>query len=225
MSDGKYIPALRFDRLTPFYDPVVQITTREKVFKKALVKQAEVKAGQSVLDLACGTGTLTILLKQAAPEANISGIDGDSKILEFAKNKAVRAGLDINFDKGFSQRMPYSDESFDHVVSSLFFHHLIRENKLKTFREVWRVLKPQGEFHIADWGHPENHLMKIGSFFIKVLDGFETTSDNFRGHLPELVKKAGFEQIEETESFNTFFGTIRLYKSLKNKPEYQSKLL
>lgn len=215
MSNERYIPALRFNWLTPIYDPVVQMTTRENVFKTALVNQIEVKEGQSILDLACGTGTLTILLKQAASESEVTGLDGDRKILEMAKNKAHLEGLHINFERGFSQQMSYSDESFDHVVSSLFFHHLIQESKLETFREVWRVLKPHGEFHIADWGHPRNQLMKIGSFFIKVLDGFEMTSDNFNGNLPELIKKAGFEKVEETKYFNTLFGTIRLYKSLK----------
>jgi hypothetical protein len=71
--------------------------------------------------------------------------------------------------------------------------------------------------HIADWGKPKNPLIKIGSFFIKIFDGLETTSDNFKGRLPDLVKEAGFDKIEETKSFNTLFGTIRSYRSLKNQ--------
>ncbi len=57
-SSDSYIPALRYHWLTRFYDPLVRITTREKVFKQALVRQARIQDGQRILDLGCGTGTL-----------------------------------------------------------------------------------------------------------------------------------------------------------------------
>jgi len=215
MKNEKYIPALSYDWLTPFYDTAVRLTTREKVFKKALVEQAKIKANHRVLDLACGTGTLTILIKNTQPQAEVVGIDGDAKILEIAKTKAKEYGVEIGFDEGMSFDLPYEDESFDRVVSSLFFHHLTRENKLKTLGEVKRVLKPQGEFHIADWGLPANSLMKFPSYFIKLLDGSETTADSFNGLLPKLMTDAGFEAVEEINSFNSLFGTIRLHQSRK----------
>ena len=215
MRSDKYIPALRYDILTPFYDTVVGSTTREKLFKQALVEQAKIQGNHLVLDLACGTGTLTILLKRGAPQAEIVGIDGDPKILDLAKEKARAGNFEVQFDEGMSFALPYRDESFDRVVSSLFFHHLTRENKVKTLREVFRVLKRGGEFHVADWGLPANLLMRFSSRFIQLLDGFETTADNFGGLLPELIADAGFEQIEDTNYYNTLFGTIRLHKSRK----------
>jgi len=215
MKNEKYIPALSYDWLTPFYDPVVRLTTREKVFKKALVEQAKIKAKHRVLDLACGSGTLTILIKNTQPQAAIIGIDGDAKILEIAKTKAKESGVEIQFDEGMSFDLPYEDESFDRVISSLFFHHLTRDNKLKTLREVKRVLKSNGEFHIADWGLPANSLMKGSSYLIQLFDDSETTADSFNGLLPKLMTDAGFEAVEETNSFNSLFGTIRLHKSRK----------
>ncbi len=210
-----FIPALSYDWLTPFYDTVVGLTTRENKFKRALVEQARIKANHRVLDLACGTATLTILLKQNQPQAEIVGIDGDPKILGLAKEKAGRKGFEIQFDEGLSFDLPYQNESFDRVVSSLFFHHLTRENKLKTLGEIKRVLKPRGEFHIADWGIPANSLMRFGSYFIQLLDGFETTADNFDGFVPKLLADAGFGTVEETNYYNSLFGTIRLHKALK----------
>ncbi|MDQ3063047.1 MAG: class I SAM-dependent methyltransferase, partial [Acidobacteriota bacterium] len=99
MKNEKYIPALSYNWLTPFYDPVVRLTTRENTFKKALAKQAKIEPNHRVLDLACGTATLTILLKQNQPQAEIVGVDGDAKILETAKVKARKAGIEIQFDK------------------------------------------------------------------------------------------------------------------------------
>ncbi len=206
---------MSYDWLTPFYDPVVRFTTREKVFKKALVSEAKIKTGHRVLDLACGTGTLTILIKNAQPQATVIGIDGDSKILEIARAKAKDSGVQIGFDEGMSFDLPYEDESFDRVVSSLFFHHLTRDDKLKTLREVYRVLKPRSEFHVADWGLPADAFMKLSSRFIQFLDGFGTTADSFGGLLPKFMSTTGFTSVEEPLAFNTLFGTIRLHKALK----------
>lgn len=215
MKSERYIPALRFDWLTPLYDTVVRRTTREKLFKNALVEQAQVAAKLRVLDLACGTGTLAILLKRKAPQAEIVGIDGDPEILGLAREKARDGNFEIRFDEGMSFDLPYPDEYFDRAVSSLFFNHLTKENKLKTFGEVRRVLAPEGELHVADWGLPANFPMKIASRFIQLLDGFETTANNFDGRLPALMKDAGFEEIKEMNYCNTMFGTIRLHRAVK----------
>lgn len=215
MKNETYIPALSYNWLTPIYDTVVRLTTREEVFKRALLRQAQVERNHRVLDLACGTATLTILLKQDQPRAQVVGIDGDDNILAIAKTKARSAGVEIQFDEGMSFDLPYMNESFDRVISSLFFHHLSRENKVRTLGEVSRVLKPNGEFHVADWGLPANAVMKISSRLIQLLDGFETTADSFGGLLPELLEEADFAGVEETNSFNTLFGTIRLHSARK----------
>lgn len=181
----------------------------------ALVRQCNAERGQKVLDLACGSGTLAIWLKMTSPGAKVTGVDGDPKILSIARRKAGRSGADVRFDAGMSDALPFVDGSFDRVVSSLFFHHLTRGEKLQALKEVKRVLRPRGELHVADWGLPANALLKFASRFVGALDGSETTGDNFRGLLPELIEEAGFGGVEETGHFNTLFGTIRLCRSRK----------
>ena len=213
-KNDKFIPALSFDFLTPLYDPVVALTTREKAFKSELVRQADLKPGERALDLACGTATLTIALKNNCPQAEIFGLDGDSKILELARRKVEKAGLEITLDAGLSYEMPYADGYFDMVVSSLFFHHLTPENKQRTLSEVLRVLKLGGVLLIADWGKPANLLMKIASKPVEWLDG-ATTKDSYAGKLPGLIENAGFIKVVETVSFSSVFGTIRMYRAEK----------
>ena len=133
MTDN-YIPALRFHWLTDLYDPVVALTTREKVFKARLIESARIDVGERVLDLGCGTGTLAILLKRKTGDLQVTGLDGDKAILAKAKAKAEKAELDISFDHGLSFALPYDDASFDHVFSTLFFHNLTWGNKLKTLK-------------------------------------------------------------------------------------------
>lgn len=214
MSD-RYVPALGFRPLTPLYDAVVRLTTRERTFKHALLEQATLAAGQEVLDLACGTGTLTIWAKQKLPGLRLAGLDGDADVLTRARAKARAAGLEIAFDEGLSTSLPYPEGRFDRVLSSLFFHHLDREDKQRTFAQVFRVLKPGGELHVADWGRAANPLMRILYVSIQLLDGFENTADNVHGLLPELMRAAGFSNVDETDRFSTMWGTLSLYRAVK----------
>lgn len=215
MNEQRYIPALAYRPLTAIYDPVVRLTTRETAFKPALLRQAALRPGQRVLDLACGTATLTIAAKQLQAQAEITGLDGDPDILQRAKAKAARAGVTLRFDQALSHGMPYADASFDCVLSSLFFHHLNRNNKLATLREVRRVLRPGGVLHVADWGRAANPLMRGLFLGIQLLDGFNTTADNVAGLLPEFMRECGFQAVKETTRYATIFGTLSLYRAVR----------
>ena len=211
-NSNKYIPALGYERFTPFYDQLMQLFMRESTFKRRLVEQAGIERSSRVLDIGCGTATLTILIKKVHPEAVVTGLDGDPEILQIARKKVTKAGLDIKLDQGMSFELPYPDRSFDRVVSSLVFHHLNRENKVRTFEEIFRVLKPGGELHAADFGKPQNALMYLISLVFRHL---EETKENIDGLLPGMFQEAGFEEAEETARFMTVFGTLSLYRSRK----------
>ena len=211
----EYIPALKYAWLSPLYDPLLRWTMRESTFKSRLVEQARIEKDHRVLDLGCGTATLTLLSKRDHPGANVIGLDGDSKVLAIARAKAAKAGLDVTLDHGMAFELPYPDDSFDRVFSSLLFHHLTREIKDRTLREVFRVLRPGGELHVADWGKPQNWLMRMAFLFVQMLDGFSTTVDNVSGLLPELFRAAGFEEVQETAQYATIVGTLSLYKARK----------
>ncbi len=210
-----YSHALRYKILTDFYDPVVAWTCREKTFKRALLKQAFQSPGSRVLDVGCGTGTLTIMLKREHSAVQAVGLDGDEAILNIAKKKAAKAGVELQLDRGFSSEMAYPDADFDKVLSSFFFHHLTHEEKNGTLREVYRVLKPGGELHIADWGKPGNLLLRGGFLIVQLLDGFQTTWANVKGLLPDYIAGAGFQEVEETGQVITPLGSVSLYRARK----------
>lgn len=214
-NEPKYVPALRFGWLTPYYDFVVDVSTRERSFKQALIQQAAIGPGHRVLDVGCGTGTLSIWIKADHPDAEMVGVDGDSAVLSLASRKANDAGIPVQFDQAMSYDLPYPDAHFDRVVSSLFFHHLSRENKSRTMEEIYRVLKPGGQLHVADWGRAANPAMRGLFLAVQFLDGFRNTQDNVSGRLPGLFRDAGFIQISEVESFATVFGTMALYRAGK----------
>ena len=214
-NQDEYIPALKYGWLTSLYDSLLYRVLRESKFKRCLVEQASIENDHRVLDLGCGTGTLTLSIKQAHPQSEVVGLDGDAKVLEIAKSKVARSGLEVTLDYGMAFDLPYSDGSFDCVLSSLLFHHLTRENKIRTLSEVIRVLEPGGELHVADWGKPQNRLMRIAFLTVQMLDGFKTTADNVSGFLPELFSSAGFEEAQESAQYMTISGTLSLYRARK----------
>lgn len=205
-----FVPALAYRWLTPLYDPVVRITTRERTFKARLIEQAGIAPGMRVLDVGCGTGTLAIAAKRAVPSAEIVGLDGDAQVLARASGKARDAHAEVVFDQGLSFDLPYADESFDRVLSSLLFHHLTGRDKRRTLAEIKRVLRPGGELHLADWGRPSGLGMRALSYVIVAFDGREQVSDNLSGNLPVMMQEAGFSSVDPGATFSTALGTLGL---------------
>ena len=212
-TDASYVPALGYRWLTRFYDPVLAWLLKEEKFKALLVEQAAPRPRQRVLDLGCGTGTLTLMLKRACPEAAVVGLDGDPETLTVAREKAKAAGVDIELREGMAFDPPFPEGTFDRVVSSLLFHHLMRENKKRTLAAVRRLLRPGGELHVADWGEAKSPLMRFAFLGVQLLDGFETTADNVAGRLVPMIEEAGFVGVAETHHEPTLFGTLSLYRA------------
>ena len=214
--NGKYLPALGHHRLTPLYYPVQRWLMQESRLERRLLKQAGIQPGQRVLDLGCGTGTLSVLLKQSQPQAEAVALDADPKVLTIARTKAARASLGITFDQGLATHLPYPDRSFDCVLSSLMLHHLAKLQKERTLREAYRVLRPGGEIHVMDFGRPHVAYTRLVAL---LLIQFEQVADNIKGLLPETMHYAGFEEVNETAKFVTVVGSISFYQARRaNRP-------
>ena len=212
---GQFIPALRFDALTRLYDPVVAITSRERGFKNRLLEHAKIKNGESVLDLACGTGTLAIEIKKRVPKAVVHGLDADPRILGRAMRKAKDAGTKIAFEQGVSTEMPYDDRGFDVVVTTLFFHHLTDEAKADSAEEIRRVLRPGGRLLVADWGRPQDPLMRLAFLNVQLLDGFRTTASSVAGRLPEILREGGLKRVSVVDRMRAPLGTIEIVSAVR----------
>jgi ubiquinone/menaquinone biosynthesis C-methylase UbiE len=207
MSDHeiRYVPAAGRDLFLPLYDPLVGLLMRERTLRQKFLEQADIGRNNNVLDLGCGTGTMAILIRQRRPESTVVGVDGDPKVLDIARRKAAKASLSIQFDKSLADRLPYSEGSFDRVLCSLVLHHLTYDGKIGALREARRVLKPGGSVHIADFGPPVGWYAALVA---RLVARGERLRENLEGRLPQLMAKAGFQEIKEPGYLNTIFGTV-----------------
>src|ERR1700752_4927587 len=118
-----FLPAAGHDLFLPLYDPLIGLLGGDRA-RRDLVAQANISSGQRILDIGCGTGTLALMLKRSHADLDVFGLDPDPKALRRAMTKATRAGFSVQFDQGFADELPYSEDSFARVFSSFMFHHL-----------------------------------------------------------------------------------------------------
>jgi ubiquinone/menaquinone biosynthesis C-methylase UbiE len=202
-----FVPALGVDWLTPFYD-VLSWLAGEGAIKRRLIEQAAIAPGHDVLDLGSGTGTLVLLVKQHCPAARVTGVDIDPRILAIARRKVAAARVDVRLVEGSATDPPFPPASFDRVLTTLVLHHLTTPQKHDALVAARRLLRPGGQLHVADWGKPQNALMRLAALGFQMFDGGETTAANLQGELPSLMSAAGFSEVRETAHRMTPFGTL-----------------
>ena len=208
-SERNFMPAAGWDWLLPIYDPFVKLLGGEAV-RKQLLQQAQLQPGHSVLDIGCGTGTLAILTKQLHPDVVVTGLDPDANALRRAAGKAARAKVSVQFDQGFGDHLPYAPATFDRVFSSLMYHHIPPEQKETVLREICRVLKPDGEFHLCDF---DSDGSGARGFLLRISHPMELLRDNPTARVLELMKQAGFAECGQTGRRGMFVGTLAYYRA------------
>lgn len=213
-----------------------------KIIENAAVEfvgRLDIKPGMKVLDVACGSGNLSI--PAAKNGADVTGIDIADNLVEAAKKRAAELGLDIKFEQGDAEAMPYADNSFDVVMS--MFGAMFAPRPEVTAAELVRVCKPGGTIAMANWTPTgfSGQMFKTSSKYLPppaippVLWGdAETVRERFGDMVTDLQmtpRPAEFEYdfgpAQVVEFFRKYFGpTVMAFKAIpaENHEAYRSDL-
>ena len=185
MNDRAFTPALGRAEFTDSYDLAIRFATRERVWRAALLAQIALRDGETIVDVGCGTGTLALMLKRAAPGARVIALDPDPQVLAIAAAKAERDSIEIEWQQGFARDAASLAGSVDKAVSSLVFHQVPISEKRAGIAAMQAAVRSDGEMHIADYARQKSWLMR----WAVRADG--ATDRRPRGYAAECGRRAG----------------------------------
>lgn len=173
---------------------------------RMVIELAQIKPGDSVLDVACGTGSLTLTAQSCAgPGGKVYGIDAAPEMIEVAKKKASRSGLEVVFDVGLIEKLAFPEATFDIVISRLAIHHLPDDIKRSGFAEILRVLKPGGHLLIADFKPPTNPIL---AHVASALVGHRMMAQSNVEGIPPMLMEAGFVDVASGPTRSAFLAFV-----------------
>ena len=172
---------------------------------RMVIELANIKPGDKVLDVGCGTGSLTLTARSyVGPNGKVFGIDAAPEMIEVASKKASRARLDVVFEVGLIEALTFPDATFNVVISRLAIHHLPDDLKRRGFAELLRVLRPGGHLLIADFKPPTNPIL---NHITTALVGSHMMHTNIWS-LPPMLASVGFVEIASGPTRSAFLAFV-----------------
>ncbi len=221
-----------FDTISGNYDSLNRVISfgtdirwRKKVLKNIIIKNPE-----SILDIATGTGDLAIKFAENSKASKIIGLDISEGMLSIARKKITDSMLSekIEFVKGDSEALPFSDNTFDAITVSFGIRNF--EHLELGLSEIFRVLKPEGLFVILETSIPTKTPFKqgyhfytnkilplIGKLFSKDKVAYKYLSESvsvfpYGNNLNNILRKIGFINVENKPQT---FGVATIYTATK----------
>lgn len=201
--------AVRYDFLNHFLSANTDKRWRSLVVKR--LQSVLTNDGQRVLDVACGTGDLALVIARTTG-AHVIGTDFCRPMLEIAARKAATEASLIPFVEGDALKLPFTDDSFDAVSIAFGLRNL--SNVEGGLRELWRVLKPGGRAAILEFSRPvvpgfravfqfyfNRVLPLIGGLVSGSRGAYEYLPDSVsrfpdQKKLAQLMRDVGFAEVE-----------------------------
>lgn len=222
-----------FDSVADKYDIMNDLMSFgiHRIWKRVAVQLSNVRSGETVLDLAGGTGDLTVLFeKRVGKKGQVVLADINSEMLRNGRDRLIDQGVigNIRFAQVNAECLPFADHSFDCVCIGFGLRNVT--DKDAALRSMYRVLKPGGRVIVLEFSHPTDALTekvydfysfkllpKIGKFVAKDEESYRYLAESIRMHpkqdeLKRMMENAGFERCEY---FNMTQGIVAVHRGYK----------
>jgi len=197
-----------------YYDMVIGILSlgREKKFRQAALELASIEPGMNILDVGCGTGSLSVAAKQnLGLDGRVVGIDPSSNMVNLAHQKAEEVDVEVDFQVGVIESLEFDDNQFDLVLNSLMMHHLTDELKVTGLQEVHRVLKPNGTLLIIE--------LDPGAFSLaSLVHGHSAQLSTELENTRRIMESLGFGPVESGSVNFRGFSYLKGIKKISDSP-------
>ena len=211
------------DHAAPLYDwlaPLMTLGSEHRLHRRVVARLA-LDRPAAVLDVGCGTGTLTRQIYDALPASGPRrgcGVDAAEAMIAVASKKAGdRPGLE--FAAALAEELPYPDASFDRTLSTFFFHHLNFGLKVKSLAEIWRVLRPGGQAAILDVDIPYSLFGTICAWSGYWLFHQAEIAENIRGKLRAALDESPWRGRWQIASRHSgYLSLFTMVKPQENNP-------
>ena len=202
-----------------------------RIWKKIAMQHTGLKAGDHALDLAGGTGDLTIYLsRQVGPSGEVILSDINPAMLEAGRARLIDKGIagNIQFVEANAEALPFDDNSFHCVTMAFGLRNVTDQNR--ALASIYRVLKPGGRLLVLEFSRPVapglnklydfysfNILPKMGKLIANDEDSYRYLAESIRMHpdqetLKAMMQQAGFERCTY---HNMTGGIVALHKGFK----------
>ena len=202
-----------------------------RLWKRMTIEMSGVRRGNSVLDIAGGTGDLTAKFSRiVGPEGTVVLADINDSMLKVGRDRLMDRGMvnNIKFSQADAQYLPFPDNTFDVITIALGLRNVT--DKDLALRSMLRVLKPGGRLLVLEFSKPDNPLLskvydiysfsvlpKLGKLFASDADSYQYLAESIRMHpdqetLQGMMDSAGFEN---TDFHNMTGGIVALHRGVK----------
>ncbi|MFC1866136.1 class I SAM-dependent methyltransferase [Chloroflexota bacterium] len=189
----------------------------ERSFRNHIINFGQPKEDEQILDVCCGTGTLTMLIaNKLGQKAKVTGIDSSQEMIRIAQENASKEKLNIKFELASGKSLPFIDKYFNRSFISLCLHELPKEMRLGVLHEIHRVLKFNGYLVVIDLNLSQRKLPRLMiKTFVKLIE--KEVAYNFL--LEELMSteivELGFKPIDRRSILLDMFQLLLFQKSKK----------
>lgn len=222
-----------FHSVAPHYDLMNDLMSfgLHRIWKRFALIHADIRPGQTILDVAAGTGDLgKLLAQQVGPKGKVILTDINEAMLLTGRDRLIDAGLvgNVEWVQANAEQLPFQNNTFDCITIAFGLRNVT--HKALALNAMYRVLKPGGKLLILEFSHAQvpllnqfynfysfNIIPKMGELVAKDRKSYQYLVESIRMHpnqdaLADMMKSAGFDEVEY---FNLLGGIVALHKGCK----------